>query len=85
MGPDELRKLAIHREGMEEKVNRAWWTVCAVVSHDFRTVPGHPYILRCERCGRLDPIRRPEDSSLSNARAVPSRAPNARRSPRGTL
>ena len=36
MGPNELRKIAIQREGMEEKVNRAWWTVCAVVSHDFR-------------------------------------------------
>jgi hypothetical protein len=61
MGPDDLRKIAIQRRGMEEKVNRAWWTVCAVVGHDFRTVPGHPYILRCERCGRLNPIRRPED------------------------
>jgi hypothetical protein len=61
MGPDDLRKIEIQRRGMEEKVNRAWWTVSAVVGHDFRTVPGHPYILRCKRCGRLDPIRRPED------------------------
>jgi hypothetical protein len=61
MGPDDLRKIEIQRRGMEEKVNWAWWTVCAAVGHDFRTVPGHPYILRCERCGRLDPIRLPED------------------------
>ena len=61
MGPNELRRIAIQREGMEEKVNRAWWTVCAVVSHDFRTIPGHPYILRCGRCGRLSPLRRPEE------------------------
>jgi hypothetical protein len=61
MGPDDLRKVAIQRRGMEEKVHWAWWTVCAVIGHDFRTIPERPYILRCERCGRLNPIRRPED------------------------
>jgi hypothetical protein len=61
MNPYELRKRIIHSRGMEEKVNWAWWTVCAVVGHALRDVPGHPYILRCNRCGRLDPIRRPDE------------------------
>jgi hypothetical protein len=60
-GPRELRKIIIRRRGMEEKVNWAWWTVCKIVGHDFQDVPGHSYIVRCERCGRLDPIRRPDE------------------------
>jgi hypothetical protein len=60
-GPRELRKIAIWRRGMEEKINWAWWTICAVVGHAYQDVPGHPYIECCKRCGRLEPIRRPDE------------------------
>ena len=60
-GPDDLRKTAIQERGMEERVSWAWWAVCAFVGHDFQDVSGHPYILCCERCGRLNPIRRPDE------------------------
>jgi hypothetical protein len=61
MGPRELRKRIIQSRGMEEEVRWVWWTVCKIVGHDFRDVPDHAYILRCERCGRLNPIRRPDE------------------------
>jgi hypothetical protein len=46
---------------MEEKIDWARWAVCAVVGHAYRDVPGHAYIERCKRCGRLEPIRRPDE------------------------
>jgi hypothetical protein len=61
LGPRDFRKRIIAERGMEEKVDWARWTVCVVVGHDFRDVPARPYVLRCERCGRLNPIRRPDE------------------------
>jgi hypothetical protein len=61
LGPRELRKRIIRSRGMEEKIDWARWAVCAVVGHAYRDVPGHAYIERCKRCGRLEPIRRPDE------------------------
>jgi hypothetical protein len=43
-----------------EKINWAWWILCAVIGHKEVRVPGR-YLLICRRCGRLNPIRPPDD------------------------
>ena len=61
MGPGELRKLAIaERTSAVEKINWFKWPICVLAGHSYLEHPGR-YLLECRRCGRLEPIRRPDE------------------------
>ncbi len=58
---DQLRELAIaDRTSDVEKINWFKRPVCMLLGHAYFEQVGR-YLLECGRCGRLEPIRRPDE------------------------
>jgi hypothetical protein len=55
LGPRELRA----RLTVGEKINWARWLVCLVRGHSYEHL--RPYLLQCQRCGRQEPLRPPDE------------------------